>query len=134
MDLEKDPDEMYKLAKKIMSQAYAPYSGYKVGAVIKDEHGNLHQGVNVENAAYTGSHGEYGAISAMLASMPQGKCITAVTIVTKDGGTPCGNCLQHIWQFCNGIWSVPIYCGDVFGKIKIFQIKELLPFPFDFEF
>ena len=60
-------DDMLNLAKDAMNKAYAPYSKYNVGAVIRGESGKLYCGCNVENAAYpSGSCAEQAAISAMI--------------------------------------------------------------------
>ena len=50
-----------------MEKAYAPYSGFAVGAAILDEKGNIHSGANIENAAYPqGCCAEASAISVMI--------------------------------------------------------------------
>jgi cytidine deaminase len=110
---------------RVRENAYAPYSSYKVGAAIRDEQGKVHLGCNVENAVYTGTHAERSAISALIASGT--KQIKLVTIVTEDGGPPCGDCRQHIWQFCRGNLDVPVICEDAHGRVEMFTIGELLP-------
>ena len=65
-----------------MSNAYAPYSQFSVGAAICDENGNIHTGVNVENAAYPqGSCAEAGAIAAMV--MAGGTRIISIAVAGK---------------------------------------------------
>ena len=56
-------------AARVRENAYVPYSRFKVGAAIRSTEGNLHLGVNVENAAYPeGTCAEAGAIAAMIAA------------------------------------------------------------------
>jgi cytidine deaminase len=116
-------------ARKVQEKAHAPYSHYKVGAAIKDEHGNVHVGCNVENKAYTGTHAERSAVSALIAS--GAKQIKFVTLVTKDGMTPCGDCRQHIWEFCSRNRDVPVLCESEQGKLNRFTIGELYPHSFE---
>ena len=44
--------DMLELARAAMARAYAPYSGYCVGAAVRGESGALYPGCNVENAAF----------------------------------------------------------------------------------
>ena len=80
--------------------AYAPYSGFAVGAALLTPSGAIFAGTNVENAAYpTGICAEAGAISAMIAS---GERQIAEILVLGDGAalvTPCGACRQRIREF-----------------------------------
>ncbi len=60
-------DKLAQAAIEAMAAAYAPYSQFQVGAAIEDDRGQIHTGVNVENAAYpVGSCAEAGAIAAMV--------------------------------------------------------------------
>ena len=78
---------------KIMDMAYAPYSRFQVGAAIIDEQGRLHQGVNVENAAYpNGSCAETGAIAAMIAA--GGKQIQYIAVAGRGAFMHAMRCLS----------------------------------------
>ena len=62
-----DKDKLAQAAIEAMAAAYAPYSQFQVGAAIEDDMGQIHTGVNVENAAYpVGSCAEAGAIATMV--------------------------------------------------------------------
>lgn len=109
------------------SNAYAPYSGFAVGAAILDESGKVHVGCNVENAAYPqGQCAEASAIGSMIVS--GGKRIAAIAIAGPEGGapcTPCGGCRQRIREFASPDTPVVISAG---GKIIAeHTLAELLP-------
>ncbi len=123
--------ELIAEAIRVKEKAYAPYSNYKVGAAVigKYKH-DICIGCNVENAAYTGSHAETGAIAQLVAKGEQQ--IQALACATKDGGAPCGDCRQRIWELCDSS-EVKIFLIDDYGLIKETTIGELLPFAFNLE-
>lgn len=113
----------------IMESAYAPYSQFQVGAAILDEQGNLHHGVNVENAAYpNGSCAETGAIAAMIAA--GGSQIDCIAIAGRGEHlcTPCGACRQRIREFASPQMVISI-CDET-GIRAEFSLDELLPYSF----
>jgi cytidine deaminase len=80
--------------------AYAPYSGYRVGAAVETEDGQIFAGCNDENISYGLTIcAERAAITAMVHG--GGKKLVAVTVVTQDGGTPCGMCRQTLAEFAS---------------------------------
>ncbi|MGE0237568.1 MAG: cytidine deaminase [Parvibaculaceae bacterium] len=109
------------------AKAYAPYSRFLVGAAVKDEHGAIHAGCNVENAAYPqGTCAEAGAIAAMI--MGGGRRITEVAVVGAGDAlvTPCGGCRQKLREF--GAPDLAIHVCDETGRIRRrFTLEELLP-------
>ena len=112
-----------------MPHAYAPYSGFHVGAAICDETGAIHTGVNVENAAYPqGSCAEAGAIAAMV--MAGGKAITAVAVAGRGDAlcTPCGGCRQRLREFASPQTPILI-CGEE-GLRDCLTLETLLPYSF----
>lgn len=126
------PDGLQRLissAEEVRDKAYAPYSNYKVGAaVIGPYNYEIGVGCNVENAAYTGSHAETGAIAQLVASGE--KQIHALACATKDGGAPCGDCRQRIWELSGGKKDVMIFLVNENGVVQETTIGELLPFAF----
>ena len=113
-------------ARAVRERAHAPYSRFRVGAALRDEHGAIHAGCNVENAAYpVGTCAEAGAIAAMVAS--GGRRIAAILVCGEGAGlvTPCGACRQRIREFAHA--DTPIHAATPDGIAKTFTLAELLP-------
>ncbi|SCK15127.1 cytidine deaminase [Streptomyces sp. WMMB 714] len=86
-------------ARDMMSRAYAPYSGFPVGAAALADDGRTVAGCNVENAAFgVALCAECGLISSLMAS--GGGRLTAFTCVDRHGDVlmPCGRCRQLLWE------------------------------------
>ncbi|MDJ0941279.1 MAG: cytidine deaminase [Woeseiaceae bacterium] len=123
--------ELIDLAVEVRDRAYAKYSNYRVGAALVDEHGNVHVGCNVENAAYPqGSCAEAGAISAMVAA--GGMRIVAIAVAGGSDRvtacTPCGGCRQRINEFADD--ETRIIVMDDGDEWRAYSIDELLPHSF----
>jgi cytidine deaminase len=119
-------EALLKAAKDAMSNAYAPYSNFRVGAALRSESGRIHSGGNVENAAYPqGCCAEQSAISAMIQAGD--RKIMEIAII--GGGdvlcTPCGGCRQKIREFAGP--DTPIHIFDAEGLRATFTLDELLP-------
>ncbi|MEC8091247.1 MAG: cytidine deaminase [Pseudomonadota bacterium] len=123
-------EDLIKAAIAAMGRAYAPYSGFPVGAAILDEDGAIHAGANIENAAYpVGNCAEASAIAAMI--MAGRKHITKIAVAGGDGEllcTPCGACRQRIREFAAAETPV-LVCGPE-GLQQSFTLAELLPASF----
>lgn len=118
--------ELIEAAIAARVRAYAPYSRHPVGAAILDERGIIHQGVNVENAAYPeGVCAEASAISGMI--MSGGKRIVAIAVSGPGPAlcTPCGGCRQKIREFAAPDTPV-LVCGPS-GLDREFTLAALLP-------
>lgn len=124
---------LFNAAENVRGKAYAPYSGFSVGAAILADDGNIYAGCNVENAAYpVGNCAEPSAIAAMLAG--GGRRIAKI-FVTGPGATPvtpCGGCRQRIREFAD--LDTPIICLGVEGEPLFTTLGELLPHSFGPEF
>ncbi len=123
-------NDLIAAAKSARLKAYAPYSKFLVGAAVRDEHGKIHGGCNIENAAYPqGWCAETSAIAAMIMS---GSHAIAEMAVIGTGDllcTPCGGCRQKIREFAKGDVKIHM-CGED-GKLKqTFTLDELLPASF----
>jgi cytidine deaminase len=122
-------DALFEAAREARARAYAPYSGFKVGAAVLTPGGAVVAGCNVENAAFpVGTCAEAGAIAAMIAA---GHTQLAAVLVAGEGAalvTPCGACRQRIREF--GSPDTPIHIADLNGLRRSFRLNELLPFSF----
>ena len=107
--------------------AYAPYSGYSVGAAVLTESGKIYDGVNIENAVYPLTI--CGERVAIFKAVSEGeKSFQAIAVVTRNGGTPCGSCRQVMAEF--GLDTV-VLIADNTGKLHdTFTVAELLPHSF----
>jgi cytidine deaminase len=124
-----DLDALFVAATAARSNAYAPYSGYAVGAALLAEEGGIHVGCNAENAAYpVGTCAEAGAISSMAAA--GGRRIAAILILAEGAElvTPCGACRQRIREFATE--TTPIHLADPSGIRCTLMLGELLPHAF----
>lgn len=122
-------DPMVKAAMRIRKRAYAPYSGFQVGAAVRTPDGSIYAAPNVENAAYQGTCAESGAIAAMVAA---GKRRIAEVVLVGRGKipcTPCGGCRQRIREFAG--LHTPIRVVNERGKaMGTWTLGELLPASF----
>jgi cytidine deaminase len=106
--------------------AYAPYSGFKVGAALRTASGKVFVGVNVENAAYPqGTCAEAGAIAAMIAGGETRIAEVAVIADSPDPVTPCGGCRQKLSEFAAP--DTPVTMASVSGETLTMTMSELLP-------
>jgi cytidine deaminase len=92
-------EPLREAARAAMARAYAPYSGFPVGAAGLTDDGRIVTGCNVENASYgVGLCAECGLVSALHGS--GGGRLVAVSVVQRDGDPvmPCGRCRQLLWE------------------------------------
>lgn len=124
--------ELYEQALKARTRAYAPYSGFAVGAAVLSSSGRIYAGCNVENVSYPcGTCAEAGAISAMHAG---GDRLIKDIVVVAGGSkliSPCGACLQRIFEFADK--KTKVHLADLEGIKKTYTIAELLPVAFNEE-
>lgn len=122
--------ELCKEAIDAMKNAYAPYSGYKVGAALLTEKGKLFAGCNIENAAYTPTVcAERVALFNAISSGERN--FTAIAVAGgKDGVIsgafpPCGVCRQVMAEFCAPDFTVLVVTGE--ESYKKYTLNELFP-------
>lgn len=122
--MEENIKEIYQAALAVREKAYAPYSGFKVGAAVRGGSGKLYVGCNVENASYglticAERNAVYAAVSAGETILPE-LCVTADT---EGVVTPCGACRQVLQEFnCERI-----ILSNCQGEYEIIALRELLP-------
>ena len=120
---------MLALARQVMQRAYAPYSNFRVGTVLRGANGKLYAGCNVENAAYPqGTCAEIAAIAVMVADGEQ-RILEAVVMAEGDALiAPCGGCRQHLREFADA--ATPIHLCGPEGVRRTVTLGELLPLAF----
>jgi len=123
-------DSLLDAAWRAWGNAYAPYSGFRVGAAIFLENGHVVTGCNVENAAYPVSLcAERTALCSAVAQegLRPGQ-ISALVIVTEanDLTTPCGACRQALAEFAE---KLPILLANRNHR-KLYDLEYLLPSAF----
>jgi len=112
------------LANEARRRAYAPYSGYKVGSALRTKSGKIYTGVNVESAAYPMTM--CAERVAVFKAVSEGEReFEVISVVTDNGGTPCGGCRQVLAEF--GLETI-VLIGDGNGKLlQETTVGELLP-------
>lgn len=121
--------ELLRRAVQARSNAYAPYSGFSVGAALLARDGTVHTGVNVENAAYGLTLCAERA--AVVRAISDGvREFSAVAIVGPEDDVacaPCGSCRQVLHEVAPDLLVVMPGGG---GDPLITPLSELLPFAF----
>lgn len=116
--------------------AYAPYSGFSVGAALRTETGDIYTGCNIENGSYGATVcAERVALGAAIAAGERKFCALAVVGGHGDAEAsepcfPCGICRQVLSELCAG--EMPVYLEGKDG-VKAYALHELLPHAFSLE-
>ncbi|MBI5256226.1 MAG: cytidine deaminase [Burkholderiales bacterium] len=120
---------LVQAARAARERAYAPYSKFAVGAALLDEHGRLHAGCNVENAAYPQSQcAEASAIAHLVLTGARRIVAAAVVGVAPQPVTPCGGCRQRLREFAAD--DMPIWVADLAEVRARHTLGQLLPASF----
>ena len=122
--------ELIRLAKQAREKAYAPYSGFLVGAALLCADGTVYTGCNIENAAYTPTN--CAERTAFFKAVSEGKReFAAIAIVAgpKNGmlstTAPCGVCRQVMAEFCAPDFRILL--GGEGEDYTCHTLAELLP-------
>ena len=119
-------DRLFTEAAAVRANAYAPYSGYKVGAALLDEQGRVWAGCNVENISYGMTLcAERNAVTAMVSH--GGLQVVEMLLLTKDAATPCGACLQVLREFTPKPENMSIHLADENGVRETVTLAALFP-------
>ena len=103
--------------------AYAPYSGYAVGAALLTQDGHIYRGCNVENAAYGSAM--CAERTAIFKAVSEGaRHFEALAVATVNGGSPCGACRQVMGEFAP---HLTVIIADFEGRARFTTLAELLP-------
>jgi cytidine deaminase len=111
------------------AHAYCPYSGYAVGAAVLGPDGRVWAGCNVENVSFGLTLcAERAAVVKMVSDGVREVC--GVAVATRDGGAPCGACLQVLSEFAPDPSSVRVRLVDESGSVTARTLAEYLPYGF----
>ena len=126
-------EELIGNAMSAMKNAYAPYSGFCVGAALLGESGKVYNGCNVENSSYSVTN--CAERTALFKAVSNGeRKFSAIAIVGGKNGRveqycpPCGICRQALSEFCRKDFKIYLYNGV---EIQTYTLDELLPHSFE---
>jgi cytidine deaminase len=116
-------EKLIAQAQQARKQAYAPYSGYAVGAALLGASGQVYTGCNVENAVYplcmcAERTTVFKAVSA------GERDFVAIAVATENGGSPCGSCRQVLREFGE---EIVVLIADSEGRYRETTVDGLLP-------
>lgn len=116
-----------------MDKAYAPYSGYKVGAALLCADGRIYTGCNIENAAFGPTNCAERTAFFKAVSEGERKFSKIAVAGGKDGNVsglfmPCGVCRQVMAEFCERDFE--ILCASGRENYEKYTLGELLPMGF----
>lgn len=127
-ELKADEQELLMQAIQARENAYAPYSGFRVGSAVRSADGHIFAGCNIENSAYGSTNcaersALYHAISRGV--KPKKFQMLAVAGDTERPITPCGACRQVISELCDP--DMPVILANMKGKAVVTTVSALLP-------
>lgn len=127
------PETLLSMAKEAMMKAYAPYSGFFVGAALLTKSGKVYTGCNIENGAFSPTN--CAERTAFFKAVSEGeRDFAAIAVVGGKGGeitglcSPCGVCRQVMQEFCGPDFL--IYMGKENDGYEAISLKDLLPYGF----
>jgi len=124
-------EDLVELALEARNRAYAPYSGYRVGAALLTETGEVFVGANVENASYGLSVcAERNA--AMRMAIDGGARPRLIVVATQSSppGSPCGSCRQVLLEFVDDPNQLRVVAINTAGEKASWTLAELIPHGF----
>ncbi len=131
--------ELFLLSRKVLEDAYAPYSKFLVGCAVKMQNGEISTGVNQENASFPmGFCAEMTALGRAGSAFPgvpvstMAICCNSRLFEVNFPVSPCGACRQVIteWEVRYGQPVRIIFGGYTGPLIAVSSIRQLMPFMF----
>ena len=120
--------ELVAAARAARDRAYAPYSGFRVGAALLTEQGDVIAAANVENASYgLAICAERSAVVAAVAAGSRSFLAIAVAGNGPDPVTPCGACRQVLREFPRGADLEVLCAGESGDALVTTTLGALLP-------
>ena len=122
---------LYAEALKARENAYAPFSGFQVGAALLTEDGQVYTGVNIENSSYGATIcAERTAFVKAISEGHRKFKALAVTAGDEQEALPCGICRQFMYEFSP---ELEIITGTDEEHLNIRTLEEMLPLGFRLE-
>lgn len=123
--------QLIDAAKDARAFAYAPYSGFPVGAALLAADGTVYTGCNVENSSFGLTC--CAERTALFSAVAAGERNFLAVAVVADGRLvpPCGACRQALSEFAP---DLPVVLASLSGQHTILSLTNLLPEPFSAEF
>jgi len=126
-------EQLIELAKKAREKACVEMSGFKVGAALLDKSGEVILGCNIEDPSGIGVTNICAERCAIVKALSEGyRDFVKIAVV---GGSdklifcaPCGACRQYLNSWCP---KIKVILQDGEGKIKEYDMDQLLPYSFD---
>jgi cytidine deaminase len=121
-------DDLLARARANRDRAYAPYSGYQVGAVVVAATGETYDGANVENASYgLCICAERNAITRMVLDGKRELAAVFVATLSSPPASPCGMCRQTLLEFAPDPTAVRVVATNPAGERAEWTLAELIP-------
>lgn len=123
------PHPLIAAAAAARDRAYAPYSGFAVGAALETEHGAIVAGCNVESASYglTICAERVAIAKAVSEGIHSGFVRIAIVTAADVLTPPCGACRQLLWEFAP---DAEVVLANTAGKRETHTVRDLLPHGF----
>lgn len=125
------PAELLNAARQAFDNAYAPFSGFRVGAALRASDGTLFAGANVENSSYGLARcAEQSAVQALVSSGRRSFDHVVVYSAADEPASPCGACRQILFEFAP---HAKVQLVNHAGVVVETSVAELLPLGFRLE-
>jgi len=124
-----DDKTLYKIASEASEAAYAPFSGFKVGAALLTGSGEIYTGANVENSSYGATICAERAAAVKAVNAGEREFVAIAIAAPARGGLawPCGTCRQFLFEFGGELY---VTTGKDLDNLETIPLKELLPHGF----
>ena len=129
MSGKKDYTDLFRRAEAARENAYAPFSGFRVGAALLTEDGKVYTGVNVENSSYGATICAERTAFVKAVSEGERKFAAIAVSAGDEPSYPCGICRQFMYEFAPDMDVVtgPLKEELPDSGLSVKKLRELLP-------